>query len=158
MYQFYKNFTARFKALVFSLISIMPVVFFSSPVLSEGRPDVSQVLAVNPVGLGSMLQIFTGLAFIVMLIVGAAWLLRRYGNINGVVSGELKVIAGLSLGQREKVVIVKVGDEQLLIGVAPGRVQTLHILGKPIKEVSNVRSTDSFLIRLKDEMQKRKIS
>ena len=38
----------------------------------------------------------------------------------------MRVVSALSVGMREKVVLVQVGEEQLLLGVAPGRVNVLH--------------------------------
>lgn len=40
----------------------------------------------------------------------------------------MRLMGGLSLGGREKLLVVEVGEIQLVLGVAPGRVQTLHVL------------------------------
>ena len=36
------------------------------------------------------------------------------------------------MGPRERIVLLEVGETQLLIGVAPGRIQTLHVLASPV--------------------------
>ncbi|MEG7523045.1 MAG: flagellar biosynthetic protein FliO [Chromatiales bacterium] len=46
------------------------------------------------------------------------------------------VLGGTSVGPRERVVVVKVDDIRLLLGVAPGRVQTLHVLDQSEDEVT----------------------
>lgn len=89
-------------------------------------------LVSEPVGFGSYLQMFLGLAFIVALIIGMGWFIRRMGHFQTVASGNLKLLGGLSLGQRERIVLVQVGEQQLLVGVAPGQIRTLHVLAEPI--------------------------
>jgi flagellar protein FliO/FliZ len=42
--------------------------------------------------------------------------------------GEIAILSGVSLGPRERAVLLRVGNTRLLVGVAPGRVQTLHVL------------------------------
>ncbi|WP_082411724.1 flagellar biosynthetic protein FliO [Methylogaea oryzae] len=59
---------------------------------------------------------------------GVFWLLRRFGAGVGVASRQLKVLGGVSLGTRERVVVVQAGGKQLVLGVSPGRVETLCVL------------------------------
>jgi flagellar protein FliO/FliZ len=52
-------------------------------------------------------------------------------KLNGnLVSGaeKMRVVGGLSLGIREKVILLQVGKKQLVLGVTPGRIDTLHVL------------------------------
>lgn len=81
------------------------------------------------VGVGRMLL---GLLVVVLLMVTLAWLMRRMGGLTSAAAGSLRVLGGLSMGTRERVVLIQVGETQLLLGVAPGRVQTLHVLEHPI--------------------------
>ena len=91
-------------------------------------------LANEPVGVANYIQMFFGLLFIVALIVGMAWFMRRMGNMGGMSAGNLKVLGGLSVGQRERIVLVQAGNTQLLVGVAPGEIRTLHVMDEPIVE------------------------
>ena len=54
-----------------------------------------------------------------------AWVLRKSGNFTQMGKNQLSVVSGLSLGVREKLVLVNVGDKQLLLGVTPGRIDKL---------------------------------
>lgn len=85
------------------------------------------------VSAGSLLQVTLGLLVVLLVIIGIAWILRRYGRFQSSASGSLKIMGGLSIGPRERVVLLQVGEEQLLIGVAPGRVQALHHLKHPVR-------------------------
>jgi len=86
----------------------------------------------EPLGAGNLLQLSFGLLVVLAAIIGSAWLLRRYGRLQSGVDGALRIIGGLSMGPRERVVLVQVGKQQLLLGVAPGRIQTLHVLEEPV--------------------------
>lgn len=101
-----------------------------APVQAPSQP---RQLGSTGVGFMDYVQMFLGLALVLGLIVGMAWLIRRMGSITQVGQGALKVVGGLSLGQREKIVLVQVGEEtQILVGMAPGQIRTLHVLDKPI--------------------------
>ncbi len=102
------------------------------------KEKVITSLTSEPVGLGNYLQMFFGLFIIVALIFGMAWFMRRMGSINGMAAGNLKVLGGISVGQRERVVLVQAGETQLLVGVAPGEIRTLHVMDVPI--VPNIES------------------
>ena len=70
---------------------------------------------------------------VLSLIVSIAWLLKRTGRFQMAAGGGLRVLGGLSMGSRERVVLIQAGETQLLLGVAPGRVQTLHVLDQPLQ-------------------------
>jgi flagellar protein FliO/FliZ len=85
---------------------------------------------------GGVVQMILGLLLVVALIFVFAWMARRFTNLPGVGQGAVRVLGGVSLGTRERAVLMQVGDTQLLVGVAPGRVQTLHVLERPVVTTS----------------------
>jgi flagellar protein FliO/FliZ len=91
----------------------------------------------EPLGAGNLLQLSFGLLVVLAAIVGSAWLLRRYGRLQSGAEGALRIIGGLSMGPRERVVLLQVGTQQLLLGVAPGRIQTLHVLDEPVMDAKS---------------------
>lgn len=64
-----------------------------------------------------------------LIVLGLFWvfigLLRKSGGLSFAGKSQLSVICGLSVGVREKLVLVKVGEKQLLLGVTPGRIDKL---------------------------------
>jgi flagellar protein FliO/FliZ len=52
----------------------------------------------------------------------------------------MKVLGGLSVGQRERLVLVQVGDKQILVGVAPGSVQHVMAFDEPL---ANTQAEDN---------------
>jgi flagellar protein FliO/FliZ len=79
---------------------------------------------------GGLLQATLGLALVLGLIVAVAWVAKRFAP--GAVRGgmPLTIVASQAVGQRERVVVVEVADQWLVIGVAPGRVSPLTTLPK----------------------------
>jgi flagellar protein FliO/FliZ len=80
---------------------------------------------------GTMLQFALGLAAVLGLILAAGWVMKRTA-IGKSAPGMIKVLAGAAVGQRERVVLVEVGDVRMVLGVAPGQVTALHAI--PIAE------------------------
>ena len=101
-----------------------------------------------------LIQILTALAGVIALIVVAAWLMRRMGNVTGQRNEQLRVVAALSMGARERVVLMQVGEQQLLLGVAPGRIQTLHVLDQPLDMANSSHPVTAFQDRLKKIMSR----
>ncbi|TVP84208.1 MAG: flagellar biosynthetic protein FliO [Thioalkalivibrio sp.] len=100
-------------------------------------------------------QLLVGLILVIAAILVLAFLMRRVGGIQSRLGSEFRVLGGISLGSRERMVLVQVGERQLLVGVAPGRVQTLHVLEEPIRvegrgaQDGTARSDSPFAHRLR---------
>jgi len=77
-------------------------------------------------GAAGLLQAGLGLALVLAMIFGCAWLARRFGLQAGGSGRLLKVVASAMVGQRERVVVVEVGGQWLVLGVAAGQVRALH--------------------------------
>ncbi len=84
---------------------------------------------------GYLVQLVIGLLFVLLCIVVLAWLAKRVNRFQATADGSLQVLGGLSMGARERVVLVQVGSTQLLLGVAPGRINMLHQLEQPLETV-----------------------
>lgn len=84
--------------------------------------------AVPSLGVGAVLQTLVGLAVVIGLVFGCAWLARRFGFQPARRGGPLKVVSSVGLGAKESATIVEIGDTWLVLGVAPGNVRLLHTL------------------------------
>lgn len=99
-------------------------------------------------GTGALIQTVLVLMLIVGLIFGLAWLARRTGYAAGAGKGMVKVLGGVSLGPRERAMILQAGDTRLLVGVAPGRVQTLCLLPSAAGDRTEAREEQPFSSQL----------
>jgi flagellar protein FliO/FliZ len=110
--------------------TVVPMQVWAEKVSPEASAKTP--LLTEPVGVGHYLQTFFGLAVVLLLIVGMAWLMKRLGRYPTTGQSALRILASLPMGQRERVVLLQVGDTQLLVGIAPGHIRTLHQLEQPI--------------------------
>jgi flagellar protein FliO/FliZ len=74
----------------------------------------------------SILNMLFGLAIVVSLIYGLSWVLKKYSRLPGSHQVDMKILGGVSLGTRERAVLIQVEGHKILLGVAPGRVNLLH--------------------------------
>jgi flagellar protein FliO/FliZ len=119
----------------------------STPALAAAAPAASEPLAA-----ANLFQLLFGLIVVLIAIGVTALLLRRLGRLpQG--PGALRVLAGLSLGARERAVLIQVGDKQILLGVAPGRVQALHVLERPVDTAAPLGAAGGFAERLAQLMK-----
>jgi flagellar protein FliO/FliZ len=86
-----------------------------------------------PVGADGLLSVTLALLLVLAAIFAVAWLARRMRGIGNRVGNAIDVLADMPLGPKERAVLLKVGAEQILVGVAPGRVSALHVLREPIE-------------------------
>jgi flagellar protein FliO/FliZ len=81
---------------------------------------------------GGLAQVTLSLLLVLAAIFAAAWALKRLRGVGQRGAKTLHVVADLSLGPKERAVLIQVGQQQLLVGVAPGQVTTLHVLTENI--------------------------
>ncbi len=82
---------------------------------------------ISPMGSNSIVDVLMGLAFIILLIFFLAWLFKKFGSGSLGLGGVIKVLAAMSLGGRDRIALISVGDKQMLLGISPGRIATLHV-------------------------------
>ena len=94
-------------------------------------------------------NLLLSLVLIVGLIVGCIWLIKRLSNISAGGDRQLSVVCSLSLGARERVVLIQIGQQQVLVGVSPGRINTLQTFDEPVIATdSSGRSQSEFASQL----------
>lgn len=79
---------------------------------------------------GSMFQVMFGLLAVVLLILGLSWVSRRLGIAQSLGASPLKIVGSVSLGGRERAVLIEVNDTWIVAGVATGQINALATLPK----------------------------
>ena len=74
---------------------------------------------------GSLLQTMFALIAVLALLAAMAWFLKRYGPRTGGGTANLRIVGSLGLGGRERLLVVEVGDQWIVVGASPGRVNAL---------------------------------
>ncbi len=69
-----------------------------------------------------------GLILVLGIFFLCVWMVRKAGGLTSTTAGQMRILGGLSLGAKERVVLLQLGNKQLLLGVSPGRIEALHTL------------------------------
>ncbi|HEX4268368.1 MAG TPA: flagellar biosynthetic protein FliO [Steroidobacteraceae bacterium] len=88
---------------------------------------------VAPVGAGGLASVTFALLAVLAAIFAVAWLARRVRGMGSRIGNAIDILADVPLGTKERAVLLRVGTEQILVGVAPGRVSALHVLREPVE-------------------------
>ena len=89
-------------------------------------PAVAAENISNEISASVYLQAFLSLIFILGILFFATWILRKVSGGQGFGNQKIKVIGGVALSPREKIVLLQIADECLVVGVVPGQIRTLH--------------------------------
>ncbi|WP_435218644.1 flagellar biosynthetic protein FliO [Luminiphilus sp. nBUS_07] len=108
------------------LLMCIPSIALAETGAGETLPSTADLFSWSYLG-----QVIASLALVIGLLFGALWIMRRVNGVGQAVGGQMRVVSSLGLGQRERAVLVSVGDQQILLGVAPGRVAALHVFDEP---------------------------
>ena len=103
---------------------------------------------------GQLGQLLLGLLLVIGLIFLLAWLLRRMQKLAPRGGQVIKLLATQALGPRDRLVLVQVGNEQVLLGLSAGRITPLHVLKEPVHLADAEQATPEFAQRLMELMGK----
>ena len=68
----------------------------------------------------------------------------------------IELIGSRALGPRDRLVLVQVGNEQILLGLTPGTISALHVLKEPVQVSGTEQATPEFAQRLMELLGKDK--
>ena len=105
---------------------------------------------------GQLTQLVFGLLLVLGLIFFLAGLLRRVQQAGPAGKGQvIELIGSRALGPRDRLMLVQVGNEQILLGLSPGTITALHVLKEPVQVPSATeKATPEFAQRLMELMGK----
>jgi len=112
-----------------TFLSFISFFIFSTRVFAE-TVQKSPIAPESIIGADSMAKMITGLLLVLVVIVVSTWALKRFSIIPAISSRQLKIVAATGVGQRERVIIVEIGETWLVLGIAPGQVSKLHTMKK----------------------------
>ena len=82
----------------------------------------------NPMSFSYVIQILISFLAVVAFIFLLAWFMRKTGRFGSGAGQAIKIVSTLSLGMREKIMVLNIGGTNIVVGVAPGQIRTLHVL------------------------------
>lgn len=139
------------KKLLGVVLALPSAVMAVEPVAAVAAPAVGSGVA------GQLTQLVLGLLLVLGLIFLLAWLLRRVQQAGPAGKGQvIELIGSRALGPRDRLVLVQVGNEQVLLGLTPGTITALHVLKEPVQVPSTEQATPEFAQRLMELLGKDK--
>jgi flagellar protein FliO/FliZ len=138
------------QSVVFLTLIMAQIAVFAAelPDTAKQIPD-KKVVGSAP----DILAVFLGLFAVIALILLLAFFLKRFNPAMLQKNSPLKVLASQSLGPRERIVLVAVGEQQLLLGVTAQQVSLLHTLPEPL--VLPETNQSPFASQLQDVLMRR---
>jgi flagellar protein FliO/FliZ len=95
-----------------------------------------------------LMKVVVAMVIILGIIAGLAILLRKFNFIEGNDSAVISIIGAISLGNKDRVFLLKVGEEQIVVGASPGNIQKLYVMKKNVvrqeKTASRQENTKGF--------------
>ena len=113
-------------------------------------------LAAPPETGSALLQMALSLTIVLVLLVGSLWLLRRFRIGQGRPGSVLRVVASAPVGPRESVVVVELGEEWLVLGVAPGNVRLLQTRPRSTLAEDGRAASAAFATRLLETLRQQR--
>ncbi|MGE8360500.1 flagellar biosynthetic protein FliO [Pseudomonas sp.] len=133
----------------FGFILAMPLTALAAePAAQAATPMTGSGIA------GQLGQLLLGLLLVIGLIFLLAWLMRRVQQVGPRGGQVIRIMASQALGPRDRLVLVQVGSEQVLLGLSPGRITSLHVMNEPVHLPDGEPATTEFAQRLMELLGK----
>lgn len=113
---------------------------------------------IEPLSTANLTKWTIGLFVVLVLIAIVAWSFKRFSNFGVSQAGNMKILGGLSVGNREKVVLMKAGNSHLLLGITASQIQTLHVFDKGEINESDDQHSSSFQDNLRKILDKKQVN
>ncbi|MDH4562679.1 flagellar biosynthetic protein FliO [Pseudomonas sp. BN411] len=131
--------------------------FAAEPAATVPAPAAAATVTQAGSGMAAQLgQLAIGLLLVVGLIFLLAWLLRRVQQLGPRGGQVIRLVASQALGPRDRLVLVQVGGEQILLGISAGRITPLHVLKEPVHQAGTEAAPPEFAQRLMELLGKDK--
>lgn len=116
--------------------------------------DAAPILPATPgVGGGEILSLGVSMIIIVGVILVLGWFYSRSRFVSSGGSDVINVVATRALGPKERLMVVEVAEQQLLVGMTASGVQTLHVFDKRVVVTSSDSTSVGFAGRLRTAFQ-----
>ncbi|MBB1519651.1 flagellar biosynthetic protein FliO [Aquipseudomonas guryensis] len=137
---------------LFGLLLALPLMALAEVPAKAAAPAVTP-MATAGIG-GQLVQLLFGLLLVIGLIFALAWVMRRVQQFGPRGGQSIKLVASQALGPRDRLLLVQVGGEQILLGISAGRITPLHVLKEPVLLSEAEPATPEFAQRLMELLGK----
>lgn len=125
---------------MFRLVTAVSMLICTSWFCESALAVESSHTSISP--LATLGKLAVALILVLLVFWVFARVMRQLHGAKGAIHNGLEIVGALSLGQRERVVVVQAGDEQLVLGVTASQINTLHVLATPLSTGSDDANGD----------------
>lgn len=119
----------RLAVLFMSSISLSALSILATPAVAQ---EVAPAVSPSSLFTGDyLLQVVGSFVVVILLLVAVLVMLKRFNGVSTSMGGDMRVVSSVGVGQRERAVLLQVGEQQVLLGVGPGNVRTLYVFDEP---------------------------
>lgn len=124
------------KTILFFHLLVSPCLVFSQQL--EEVNDIGRSLRKTPDIIWSTYigKLVAALIIVIILFLIFAKAMKRFQSTTTLGDG-ISIVAGLSVGSKEKILVLDVGTQQIVVGVTPGQITTLLELAVPIDRTNS---------------------
>ncbi len=125
------------------------LLFFPS-LLMAAAPARSATEAVSA---SQIVSLLAGLVLVLMVFFIIVYLLKRVSGLHGMNKGHMKIVDTMHLGTKERLLIVKVTNEYLLLGISAQGIHPLHVLSDDLIETDGQEQEEPVFNQLLSKMK-----
>ncbi|MGM0953510.1 MAG: flagellar biosynthetic protein FliO [Pseudomonadota bacterium] len=114
----------------------------AAPVAAQEAEKSGGDAARAPDTLATVVTLGAGLLAVIAIIYGCAWLIRRMTGMTGMNNNAIRVVSVMAIGARERIALVEVGGQQILLGITPSAIRTLQVFEEPVVDASTPANSD----------------
>ncbi len=97
-----------------------------------------------------LLSLGASLLIVIGAVILLGWLYTRLRFNSGGPDDLINIVGSRALGPKERLILVEVGGQNLLVGITATHVQTLHTFDEPIAVAPADKKTSGFASRLRN--------
>ncbi len=113
-------------------LMLLPLMLLAEPSsAAEASNGVSQASVLDT---SSLIQMFMALGLVIVIIIGLSFAVRKFNMFSAGPARHIRIVGGLALSNKDRLLLIQVGDEQLLISASPGAVRKVHEMRNPVDE------------------------
>ncbi|MFT4583482.1 MAG: flagellar protein FliO/FliZ [Gammaproteobacteria bacterium] len=109
-----------------NLLRKTPTLLAALVSVSVQAQVTTEAAQIAPVGLWDLAKVSVGLIVVVVSIIATAALLKRVKSIHTNNGSHIKMLDALPIGTRDRIVLLEVQDQRIVVAISPGRIEALH--------------------------------
>ncbi len=115
---------------------LLPLTAVAAPAVQVPEPGDPAM------GIPVALEFGASLLLVITAIFIVGWFYARMQRIRGGSSNVFNIVASQSLGAKERIILLEVGEKQIVVGITAASMQALHVFDEPVA-LANARSGKS---------------